>query len=176
MELWDVYDKFRRPKGFTIMRGSGRRLGDGEYHLTSHVCVFSPDGRMLVQRRASFKALWGGLWDISASGSVLAGETASEGAQRELFEELGIHADLCDEQPRATFYHNDCISDYFIVRIDKAADEINYQRSEVEGVDYKTREQILSMIEEGTFVPYMPSFINMMFDMNMAKDRNMFRL
>ncbi len=176
MELWDVYDKYRRPKGFTIMRGSGPRLKEGEYHLTSHVCAFAPDGRMLVQKRASFKALWGGLWDISASGSVLAGESASTGAERELFEELGIRSSLSDEQPRATFYHNDCISDYFIVRTDICISDIVYQKSEVEGVDYKTREEILEMIKVGTFVPYMPSFINMMFDMNEAKDRNMFRL
>ena len=176
MELWDVYDKYRRPKGFTIMRGSGRVLEEGEYHLTAHVCVFAPDGRMLVQKRASFKSLWGGLWDISASGSVLAGETGPEGAQRELYEELGISTELSKEQPRATFYHNNCISDYFVVKADKKLDEIKYQKTEVEGVDYKTREQILAMIDDGTFVPYMPSFINMMFDMNESKDRNMFRL
>ena len=176
MELWDVYDKFRRPKGVTIMRGSDRKLTEGEYHLTAHVCVFTTDGRMIVQRRAMFKALWGGLWDISASGSVLAGETASEGAERELFEELGIRAPLSSEQPRATFYHNDCISDYFIVTTDKSAGELIYQKSEVMGVDAKTREEILAMIDDGSFIPYKKSFINMMFDMNEASDRNMFTI
>ena len=107
------------------MRGSGRVLEEGEYHLTAHVCVFAPDGRMLVQKRASFKSLWGGLWDISASGSVLAGETGPEGAQRELYEELGISTELSKEQPRATFYHNNCISDYFVVKADKKLDEID---------------------------------------------------
>ena len=176
MEFWDVYDKFRRPKGFTIMRGGDKRLGEGEYHLTAHVCVFSPDGRMLVQKRASFKALWGGLWDISASGSVLAGESTGEGAERELFEELGIKVSLKDEQPRATFFHNDCISDYFIVKADVPLEAVKIQKSEVAAVGYATREQILSMIDNGSFIPYKKSFIEMMFDMNEAKDRNMFRL
>lgn len=93
MELWDVYDKHRSHKGFTITRGK-ERLGEGEYHLTAHVCVFTNDGRMVVQRRASAKPLWPDKWDISASGSVLAGETTAKGAERELYEELGIKASL----------------------------------------------------------------------------------
>ena len=176
MELWDVYDKYRRPLGFTVKRGGKRVLKEGEYHLTAHVCVFASDGRMLVQKRVKTKALWAGLWDISASGSVLAGETGPEGAARELYEELGISTTLSEEQPRATFYHESCISDYFIVRTDKRVEEIIYQQSEVAGVDYKTREEILAMIDDGTFIPYTPSFINMMFDMNESEDRNMFRL
>ena len=176
MEHWDVYDKFRRPKGFPIMRGGDRKLCEGEYHLTAHVCVFAPDGRMLIQRRADYKALWGGLWDISASGSVLAGESTGEGAERELFEELGIRASLTDEQPRATFYHENCISDYFIVRADVPLDTVRIQKSEVAEVGYATREQILAMIDDGSFIPYKRSFIEMMFDMAEAKDRNMFRL
>jgi isopentenyldiphosphate isomerase len=176
MEFWDVYDKFRRPKGFKIMRGGDKRLGKGEYHLTAHVCVFSPDGRMIVQRRADFKALWGGLWDISASGSVLAGESTGEGAQRELYEELGIKADLKDEQPRATFYHENCISDYFVVRADVPLEAVRLQKSEVAEVGYATRDEILAMIDDGRFIPYKKSFIEMMFDMNESKDRNMFKL
>ena len=176
MEIWDVYDKNRRPKGFTIMRGGDRRLAPGEYHLTAHVCAFASDGRMLIQKRASFKHLWGGLWDISAGGSVLSGESTSEGAERELCEELGIEAELRSEGPRATFYHNDCISDYFIVRTDKAPEDIVYQKSEVEAVGYASRDEILAMIDDGTFIPYKKSFINLMFDMNEAKDRNMFEL
>lgn len=176
MEFWDVYDKFRQPKGFKIMRGGDRRLRAGEYHLTAHVCVFASDGRMLIQKRASFKSLWGGLWDISAGGSVLSGESTGEGAERELYEELGISVPLAGEQPRATFYHNDCISDYFIVNSDVSSDEIVCQSSEVEAVSFATRSEILAMIDDGSFIPYRRSFIEMMFDMNEAKDRNMFRL
>ena len=131
---------------------------------------------MLVQKRASFKALWGGLWDISASGSILSGESAGEGAERELFEELGIRASLKDEQPRATFYHENCISDYFIVKADAPLEAVRIQKSEVTEVGYATREQILAMIDDGSFIPYKKSFIEMMFDMNEAKDRNMFKL
>ena len=165
MEFWDVYDKFRRPKGYKIMRGGDRRLTKGEYHLTAHVCVFGSDGRMLVQKRAGHKGLWGGLWDITASGSVLAGETSAQGAERELFEEVGLRADLCDSEPAATFYHKECISDYYIVRGDVALESLALQKSEVSDVCYLTREEILALIAEGKFVPYRPSFIDMMFDM-----------
>ena len=53
---------------------------------------------------------------------------------------------------------------------------VKIQKSEVAAVGYATREEILSMIDDGSFIPYKKSFIEMMFDMNEAKDRNMFRL
>lgn len=175
MELWDVYDKHRRHKGFTITRGK-ERLGEGEYHLTAHVCVFANDGRMVVQRRASAKPLWPDKWDISASGSVLAGETTAKGAERELYEELGIKASLAEEQPRMTLYHENCISDYYIIKMNVDTCSLITDTSEVSSVMLSSREDILSLIDEGAFVPYKKGFINFLFDMNESKDRNAFDL
>ena len=174
MEFWDVYDKNRKPKGYKIMRGGDRRLGKDEYHLTCHVCLFSTDGRMLVQKRADFKGLWGGLWDITAGGSVLAGETTREGAARELFEEVGVSASFSAGTPAMTFYHHECISDYFFTVQDLDPSSLELQSSEVSQVAYATREDILAMIRDGSFVPYKESFVNLLFDMNMSTTKNLF--
>ena len=174
MEFWDVYDKNRIPKGYRIMRGGDRRLTRGEYHLTCHVCLFSEDGRILIQKRAEFKGLWGGLWDISAGGSVLAGETSLVGAQRELYEEVGIKADFGKGMPIMTFYGDDYISDYYIASADFDADKLTVQTSEVSEARLATREEILDMIKDGRFVPYKPSFIHLMFDINESEYKRQF--
>lgn len=174
MEYWDVYDKNRKPKGYKIMRGGDRRLGKDEYHLTCHVCVFSSDGRMLIQKRADFKGLWSGLWDVTAGGSVLAGETTRDGASRELLEEVGIAVDFYSGTPAMTFYHYDCISDYFFTVKDVDPEALEIQSTEVSAVKYATREEILAMRQSGEFIPYKESFINLIFDMNESASKNLF--
>lgn len=54
MELWDVYDRERKLTGKTRERGTG--LVEGEYHLTVHMAIFTPDGRMLIQKRTPTKS------------------------------------------------------------------------------------------------------------------------
>lgn len=174
MEFWDVYDKNRKPKGYRILRGGDRRLGKDEYHLTAHVCVFSSDGKMLIQKRAEFKGLWGGLWDITAGGSVLAGESTAQGAERELYEELGIKAGFVGTAPNMTFYHSDCISDYFLLKKDVQLDELVMQSSEVCSARWADSEEIVAMIRSSEFIPYKENFIRLLFDMHNSKTRNLF--
>ena len=175
MEFWDVYDKNRISKGYKIMRGGDRRLGKGEYHITCHVCLFSRDGRMLIQKRADFKGLWGGLWDISAGGSVLAGENSLAGAERELFEEVGVRADFGDGVPIMTFYGADCISDYYVATADIIPNELKLQNSEVSAVKLATKDEVLGLLESGDFVPYKRSFVELIFDMNESEIKRPFK-
>ena len=73
-EVWDVYDAARRRTGAAARRGEP--LPPGGYHLVVHVCLFSPDGRMLIQKRSREKRSWAGLWDLSSGGCALAGRRA----------------------------------------------------------------------------------------------------
>lgn len=174
MEFWDVYDKNRIPKGYKIMRGGDRRLGKGEYHVTCHVCLFVDGGSMLIQKRADFKGLWGGLWDISAGGSVLAGETSLAGAERELFEEIGVKADFGDGMPLMTFYGGDCISDYYVAHAKVKTENVTMQDSEVSAVRIATRDEVLALLESGEFVPYKRGFIELIFDMSNSEHKRPF--
>lgn len=64
-------------------------------HRAVHVVLRDGRGLLLLQKRATAKRLYPGLWTSSASGHVDAGETVGEAAVRELREELGISsADL----------------------------------------------------------------------------------
>lgn len=51
-------------------------------------------GDLCVHQRTFSKALYPGFWDVCAGGMVAFGESYEDSAQRELFEELGVHAPL----------------------------------------------------------------------------------
>ena len=92
MELVDLYDENRIPLGKTSERYGHKE--PGEYRTVVHVCIFAPDGRMLVQQRTSCKVIWPDRWDVSAAGGVDAGEDSRMAAERECREELGYPLDL----------------------------------------------------------------------------------
>jgi isopentenyldiphosphate isomerase len=71
------------------------RRGDAHHdpnliHRSVQVIVFTSDGRVLLQKRATTKDLFPGYLCASASGHVMAGDDYVETARRELIEELGV--------------------------------------------------------------------------------------
>ena len=161
MERWDLYTKDRVKTHRQIARGM--RQPEGTYRLVAHVCVFNSRGEMLIQQRQPFKSGWSNLWDISAGGSVVAGETSAQAAQRELDEELGLLAPLEDKRPRLTVNFRGGFDDIFILQEDVELSALKLQEEEVQAVRWATLEEILAMIEEGIFIPYSPDFIRVMF-------------
>lgn len=60
-------------------------------HRAVYVLVVSSDGgRLLVHRRADWKDLWPGRWDVCFGGVAGVGEPGAATARRELAEEVGI--------------------------------------------------------------------------------------
>ena len=47
MEVFDLYTADRQKTDRTMVRGG--RTPEGYYRLVVHVCIFHPDGRMLIQ-------------------------------------------------------------------------------------------------------------------------------
>lgn len=87
-EIWDAYDnEFNKIKNITLLRGEP--IPDGIYHLVGEVIVKHIDGTYLIMQR-DFEKKFGGMWELTAGGSALQGETPLECAVRELKEETGI--------------------------------------------------------------------------------------
>ncbi len=88
-ELLEVIDDFDEPvlvvSAFEARRQKLRRR-------VVLVLLHAPDGRLYLQRRGKHKTAYPGLWDVSASGHVRAGEAREDAARRELYEELGVKA------------------------------------------------------------------------------------
>jgi isopentenyl-diphosphate delta-isomerase type 1 len=87
-ERIDILDDTGAPTGRSKAKSAVHR--DGDWHLAAHLWIVTPDGRLLLQRRAEVKESWPGMWDISVAGHVSAGESAIEAVLREAREELGL--------------------------------------------------------------------------------------
>lgn len=165
-EMWDVYDMHRRKTGKLHPRG--KRLAEGEYHLTVHACIFNSEGKMLIQKRQPFKRGWSGMWDITVGGSAVAGEDSQAAIMREIYEEIGLSLDLTGVRPHLSVQFDCGFDDMFLIKRDVDISTLTLEYEEVEAVKWASLDEILAMMDEGTFIPYQRHLLSLFFDM---KDR-----
>lgn len=163
MELWDLYNKDRLP--LHIQHTRGEVLAEGTYHIVVHCCVFNSAGQMLIQQRQPFKEGWSNLWDITVGGSALSGENSQQAIERELFEEVSIRHNFSNTRPQLTVNFDCGFDDIYLVNKQVDIDTLTLQQSEVQSVMWASVDDILSMIEDGTFIPYHHSLIRAFFEM-----------
>ncbi|MGL4819412.1 MAG: NUDIX hydrolase [Bacilli bacterium] len=168
MEQWDLYDVNRQKLAKKAARGEV--LPDGTYHLVVHVCVFNDQNQMLIQQRQSFKESWANMWDLTVGGSALAGESSSVAAERETKEEIGYDICLQNERPAFTIHFSRGFDEYYLVTANPRLDELRLQQEEVQAVKWASKDEILTMIDQGAFIPYHESLIEMMFVMLYCRD------
>ena len=161
MELLDLYTAERERTGMTMVRGEP--TPEGFYRLVVHVCIFDTRGRMLIQQRQPFKKGWSNLWDVSVGGCAVAGDTSRTAAARETREELGLELDFSDARPTMTIHWENGFDDYYAVTRDVDPDSLRLQYEEVQRVKWADREEILQMIDDGRFIPYDRSLIELLF-------------
>ena len=129
-ELWDIYTKDRVKTGRLHRRGE--RMQDGEYHMVIHVCIFNSRNELLIQQRQPFKKGWSNMWDITVGGSALQGESSSQAAEREVFEEIGLK----------------------LLEQEVDLEGLRLQEEEVLAVSWASKEVVMQMQEQGTMIPY----------------------
>ena len=73
-----------------------RDAAEGDNYITENVLVFvfNSLGKLWTHKRPEDKRHYPGLWDISACGGVISGETPLEAARREQGEEMGFTSDV----------------------------------------------------------------------------------
>lgn len=160
-EQWDVYDVNRQRTSRIIERPSA--WGREAYHLIVHVAVFDAENRMLIQRRSPEKHAWADLWDVSSGGSALAGEESWQAAERETYEELGIRLRLKDVRPHFSINYMRGFDDFYAVEADSPdLSSLKLQDSEVAEVKWASLDEVRRMLRDGTFVPYFPGLIELL--------------
>ena len=131
MEWCDLYDKQGNLTGETIRRGDP--IPQGSYRLVAGVLCMHKDGSILLVKRHPEKPTHPNLYEASASGSVLAGETAEAAAIRELQEETGLCCDtvtlLYEESDECRLYRG------FLAQMD--CDKASVRLQAEEAVDYR---------------------------------------
>lgn len=161
MELFDLYTAEREKTGKTMVRGEP--TPEGYYRLVVHVCIFDGEGRMLIQQRQPFKKGWSNLWDVSVGGCAVAGDSSRAAAERETREELGLSVDLSNERPSVTIHWENGFDDYYLLTLPVDLNRLNLQDEEVQAVRWADREEVLRMIDDGRFIPYEKSLIELLF-------------
>lgn len=160
MEWIDIYDAKKRKTGKVKCRGDMPE--EGEYFLVVHVGVLSTEGKLLIQQRSTEKAMFGGMWDLSAGGYAQEGESSEEAARRELLEEIGIEAaeDLCFAFTEP--FHM-IFDDMYVLKRDVQLQGLTLQKGEIDQVAWAGCEEIIEMIREGSFVDYPEECIRKIF-------------
>lgn len=91
MEIWDAYKEDGTLAMCDLIRGE--TIPEGLFHLVSEAIVKHEDGMYLLMQRDFEKTSFPGLYEASAGGSALKGESPYDAAVRELKEETGIQAE-----------------------------------------------------------------------------------
>ena len=147
MEIWDAYNSnFEKIEGLTLVRGEEATIPDGVYHLVNQILVRHTDGTYLLMKRAPCKA-HPNMWEPSAGGSALKGETALESAFRELREETGIIATELQELDWTANPKTHSIHVRYLCVTDCDKNSVQLQEGETSDFKWATAEEILSMSE-----------------------------
>ena len=161
MELFDLYDDNRLPLGRALPRGSA--LATGENRMVIHICIFNSRNEMLIQQRVSTKSFYPSVWDISAGGNCVSGESSQDSAHRELLEELGIDYDFSATRPYFTINFEHGFDDFYLLSKDIDISTITLQAEEVANVKWASMDEILKLYDEGVFLPYPRDFLIALF-------------
>ena len=166
MEIWDIYDSNRVKTGRTCPRSEKLRDGgyDGDYMLVAMILIFDTQGRMLIQKRPMHLGWEPGKWTMTAGGAVKAGETPSQAAGRELYEELGIKMDFAGKRPNFAMTNSNAFIDYFVVRADINEAALAVPNEEVAAAKWISKEELLEMIDRGASMPYRKPFVEFCFN------------
>ena len=125
--------------------------GDGVLHRAFSVFLFNPNGKLLLQQRASGKRLWPGYWSNSCCSHPRRGESMEIATTRRLRDELNLDADL-EYVYRFSYQagYGDLGSEHelchvFLGRIDGFVD---YNRNEIEAIRFISPEALDAEFEQ----------------------------
>ncbi len=90
-EILDLYDDDFNLVGKTVVRGE--KIPPEYNRLVVFVVLRNTVGQYLIQKRGLDKAAYPGMWTVTG-GAVVSKESSVIGAQRELFEEMGVEVPL----------------------------------------------------------------------------------
>ncbi|MGN0318645.1 MAG: NUDIX domain-containing protein [Lachnospira sp.] len=151
-ELWDAYDRDEKLLGYDLKRSMAKNLPEGVFHIVVDVYTVTKGGKVLVTERSRNKT-YPLKWEVTG-GSILKGETPSQGAVRELKEETGIEK---NPEDLVVLYHytdeaKHCIYYAFMCVIDS---EIHIKLQEGETMDYMylSLPEFYKFVESDRFVP-----------------------
>ena len=138
----------------------------GLWHRAIIVAIVNDKNEILIQKRASTKEKFPGLWDLSIAGHVPFGFDSVACAASEVMEELGymlpkgvqlrdfrFMTSFRNQLPVSDTFLENQFYDFFVYNANIPLSEFKIQKEEVDEVRYATAFEIKSMAEQGLFHP-----------------------
>ena len=154
-EILDLYDRDGTRTGETIVRGE--RIPEGRCVLLVSIVTLNRSGEILLTRRAEGKT-YAHHWENTA-GCVQSGETAVQGAVRELSEETGIQVTEAELECRGTVTGDDFIHVFFLLRKDVPVSDLHLLEGETEAAKWVQPAEYLRMAAAHQAIPVQKSLL-----------------
>lgn len=143
MEQIDIYNEHGEKTG--KIQDRALPLSPGEYQMGAIVVVVNQNGELLLTLRSPQKSAYPNQWE-NTGGGALAGETATQAAVRELFEETGIR---CTEEELTHLYRlcrvqpdgRGVLNEIFGLHRELALSELRFQPEEVSDAKWIAHEE-----------------------------------
>ena len=120
-------------------------------HRTVFIAVVNTAGAVLVHRRADWKDVWPGAWDVAFGGVVDAGESWEMAAARELAEEAGLDTELAylgeDE------FEDDSVRELARVYLARHDGPVSFVDGEVVEIDWVAPDQMSDWLDSHSVCP-----------------------
>jgi len=143
MEYLDYFDPENNNKLGVEERATVHN--SGFWHREVSVWVVNEDNEVLLQKRSPLKKISPNKWSACA-GHIVTGESIELAAVRELFEEVGLKAEIKELIPIGVFRSESSSNNHykyvFLVKTDKKITEYVLQEEEVSEVKYVTIEKL----------------------------------
>lgn len=152
MELWDIYDKYRKKTGKTHQKGL--KTKEGEYHLAVRVWIVNSKNELLIQRRQLDCKTWPGMWECAAAGSAILGDTSMETAIKETMEEIGLDIEGDTLEPIFSVKFKNGFDDNYLVRREVNIKDLKLEDEEVADVKWASINEIREMVAKEEFIPF----------------------
>jgi isopentenyldiphosphate isomerase len=152
IERVEVVDEAGEPIG--VVTRAEMRAGNLR-HRSVGVLVRRPGDRaLLAHRRAGWKDVWPGFWDIAFGGVCAVGEAGDDAARRELAEEAGIAVAVDDLQYLGTdTFADDAVTVVgFLYEVEHAG-PFTFADGEVEEVEWVAVADLPAWLEHHEIVP-----------------------
>ena len=149
MEIWDAYLEDGSLAGSDLIRGE--QIPKGLYHLVCEIVARHKDGTYLLMQRDYRKTNYPGMYEASAGGSALKGETALEAAYRELKEETGIRANELRQIYQCK--SKDTIYIGYLCESDCEKNLITLQEEETISFMWLNKKDLLEFVESDKYIP-----------------------
>ena len=169
IEYWDVYDINRNKTGKIIK--NIEKLLSNEYHLFVQVWIMNDKGLFLSQQRAK-NMKWPLMW-CANGGNAKAGEDSYTCAKREIKEELDLDLDTLEGKLFDSRIYKEDGQNYFcdsyIYICNKSESEYNFQKEEIEKLEYMSIDKIIDLMEKGKYFVYDEDYLKILHNYSMQR-------